>query len=463
MTRYSRLILVAASASLLGGCRHTLSEPAAIQPLSAACQAALAPGPHRTPVDLAIGDLQQRARDALRKREALEQLGYQFVNRARLANDPGDYVLAERVATCIDEQSSGDLSALLLRGHALHQLHRFHEAEAIARTLVAKREFVLDYALLGDTLMEQGRLTDAAGAYQKMIDLKPFYQSYTRAAHLRWLNGDLDGAIELIQRAITAASPRNPEAIAWAYARLAGYELQRGDFDRATAAIDSALSFVPDYAAALLVRGRVLLARKRPSDAVSVLKRAANLSPLPDYQWTLADALRRVSRDDEATSVERQLVEQGVATDPRTVALFLSTRRMAHSQALSLTERELDIRRDVFTEDARAWALAGAGRFDEASAAMERALSARTNDARLFVHAGVIAASTGRRRDARHWFAKAERLRFTLLPSELDLLFEGRHPSDSPTRSVAGPRAHRSARVGSLGFEITSTINHAGE
>ena len=155
MTRYSRLILVAASASLLGGCRHTLSEPAAIQPLSAACQAALAPGPHRTPVDLAIGDLQQRARDALRKREALEQLGYQFVNRARLANDPGDYVLAERVGTCIDERSSGDLSALLLRGHALHQLHRFHEAEAIARTLVAKREFVLDYALLGDTLMQQ--------------------------------------------------------------------------------------------------------------------------------------------------------------------------------------------------------------------------------------------------------------------------------------------------------------------
>ena len=29
--------------------------------------------------------------------------------------------------------------------------------------------------------MEQGRLTEAAAAYQKMIDLKPFYQSYTRA------------------------------------------------------------------------------------------------------------------------------------------------------------------------------------------------------------------------------------------------------------------------------------------
>jgi tetratricopeptide (TPR) repeat protein len=435
MTRYSRLVLVAASASILGGCRHTVAETAAVQPLSAACQAALAPGTHRTPVDLAIGNLQQRARDTLRKREALEQLGYQFVNRARLANDPGDYVLAERVATCIDEQNSGDLSALLLRGHALHQLHRFHEAEAIARTLVAKREFVLDYALLGDTLMEQGRLTDAAAAYQKMIDLKPFYQSYTRAAHVRWLNGDLDGAIELIQKSIAAASPRNPEAIAWAYSRLAGYELQRGDLERATAAIDSALSFEPDYAVALLARGRVLLAQIRPSQALSVLERAARLNPLPEYQWTLADALRRVGRDGEATSVEQQLAEQGVATDPRTVALFLSTRGIAHAQALSLTERELDVRRDVFTEDARAWALAGAGRFDDASVAMERALSARTNDARLFVHAGVIAASAGRPRDARRWFARAERLRFTLLPSELDLL---RSYESVPTTNHAG-------------------------
>ena len=173
--------------------------------------------------------------------------------------DPGDYILAERVATCLDEQQPGDPAALLLRGHALHQLHRFHEAETIARTLVTKREFVLDYALLGDTLMEQGRLAEAATAYQKMIDLKPFYQSYTRAAHLRWLTGDLNGAIELTRKAIEAASPRNPEAIAWAYTRLGAYELQRGDPGQAMRAVDAALSFQPDYAAALLMRGRALL------------------------------------------------------------------------------------------------------------------------------------------------------------------------------------------------------------
>lgn len=431
MTRYSRLILVAASASLLGGCRQVVSESVPTQLLSMACQAALAPGGRQKPIDRSIADLQERARTAVRRREALEQLGYQFVNRARLTNDPGDYVLTERVAACIDDQTPGDPAALLLRGHALHQLHRFHDAEAIARTLVSKREFVLDYALLGDTLMEQGRLSEAAVAYQKMIDLKPFYQSYTRAAHLRWLNGDVDGAIELIQKAIASASRRDPEAVAWAYTRLAAYELQRGRLDRAIEATDSALSFQPDYSAALLARGRVLLARRRWSDAVPPLERAAALNPLPEYQWALADALRRAGQQVQATSVEQQLIERGGTTDPRTLALFLSTRGIDRSQALSLTQRELDVRRDVFTEDARAWALAGAGHVDEAVAAMNRALSVRTNDARLLLHAGVIASSSGRPRDAARWFSDAERVRFTLLPSEVDLL-HAYHPVPRP-------------------------------
>jgi len=271
-------------------------------------------------------------------------------------------------------------------------------------------------------LMEQGRLTEAAAAYQKMIDLKPFYQSYTRAAHLRWLMGDLDGAIELIHDAIETASPRDPEAIAWAYTRLALYQLQLGDLGQATGAIDSALAFQPEYPAALLARGRVLLAQDRFSDAVSALEQAATRNPLPEYQWALSDALRSDGREQQAISVERELIERGPATDPRTVALFLATRRADSQEALALSENELAVRRDVFTEDARAWALAAAGRLDEAHAAMERALSAHTNDARLFLHAGVIEASRGRRADARRWLTQADRLRSTLLPSEVRIL-----------------------------------------
>jgi tetratricopeptide (TPR) repeat protein len=433
MEHRSRFMLMAASTAILVSCgRSAPPPPAPHHSLSPSCEAALAPGATAQPIDRAISELQEQARHT-QQRETLELLGYRFITKARVANDPGAYTLVERVATCIDEQHPGDVAAMLLRGHALHQLHRFHEAEAIARTLVTKREFVLDYALLGDVLMEQGRLTEAAVAYQKMIDLKPFYQSYTRAAHLRWLTGDLDGAIALMHLAIAAASPRDPEAIAWAYTRLGAYELQRADLDRATRAIDAALSFQPQYPPALLARGRVLLTENRLVEAVAVLERAASLNPLPEYQWILSDALRHQGREQEAIVIERQLIERGPVTDPRTVALFLATRRLDSRLALALSEHELAVRRDVFTEDARGWALASAGRFDEARDAMDRALSAHTNDARLFLHAGVIASAAGRQANARRWFTQAERLRSTLLPSELDILRGYRHPVQNAT------------------------------
>jgi tetratricopeptide (TPR) repeat protein len=412
------LLLVTCALPLAAGCHQSATEDETTR-LDPACVVA-------TTADAggneSIATLQADLRERRSPARAAERLGYHFISRARLTNDPGYYTIAERAAACLDVFSANDPAGLLLRGHVLHQLHRFSEAEAVARTLVKQREFVLDYGLLGDVLMEQGRLPEAAEAYQKMVDLKPFYQSYTRAAHMRWLKGDLEGATALMQLAVKAASPRDPESIAWGYTRLAAYAAQASRVKDAEGFIDSALQHVPDYASALLLRGRLLLAGNRNEDAVRVLARAAELNPLPEYQWLLADALRRLDREAEATAVEAALVDKGEAADPRTVALFLSTRGADSERAINLARRELEHRNDIFTLDSLAWALASAGRLDEASAVMTRALAEGTQDGRLFVHAASIATAQGRAADAARWARQARTLRFTLLPSELELL-----------------------------------------
>jgi tetratricopeptide (TPR) repeat protein len=379
-----------------------------------------------------IRRLQDRARGAQEK-AALEQLGYRYIARARILNNPGDYKLAEKSAECLEAQQPGEPTALLLRAHVLHQLHRFSEAEALARRLVEMREFVLDYGVLGDALLEQGKTREAGDAYQKMLDIKPFYQSYVRAGHWRWLKGDIAGALELARLAINTASPRDRESIAWAHTRLAHYELQRGHLDAADRALTSALTYVPEYAAALLARGRVRLAEGRHLEALDVLQRAARLNPLPEYQWNLADALRLNGQDAEAARVERELVERGESEDPRTLALFLATRRQDSSKAVTLAERELAVRADVFTHDAYAWALYSAGRSAEAGAAMERALVEGTSDARLFLHAASIAAANGRSQDARGWLRKAEAFKFTLLAGKARLALAG----DAHARTIS--------------------------
>ena len=415
------LTTVALLLPLAASCRQTI-PPTEQTRLNRACQVAIAADPGN---DNDIAKLQQDLREGRGVARAAEHLGYRFIARARLSNDTGYYKVAEQAAACLESVAPSEPAALLLRGHALHQMHRFNEAEGIARQLVASREFVLDFGLLGDVLMEQGRVTEAAEAYQKMIDLKPFYQSYTRASHLRWLRGDLGGAIEMMHAAVKAASPRDRESVAWAYSRLAMYELQRGHLADAERMADASLHYVPDYAVGLLAKGRIELAQKRSADAVETLTRAERLNPLPEYQWALADALRLVNRNDEAAALEMRLVRDGGSSDPRTLALYLSTRREDSAMAIDLARREMENRMDIFTLDALAWALTSTGQIREAAILMERALAEGTKDGRLFFHASVIAAADGRPADAARWAHEARKHIFTLLPSEAGVLRRG--------------------------------------
>ena len=285
--------IILMSIGVAGACARQDAPPAPVAAAPDGCVVALAPAQGQ---DRLAEQIEQTRQDAARRgpntKAALERLGYLHVARARVTGDAGHYTLAEAVANCLQASYPGESAALLLRGHVLHQLHRFNEAEQIARALVAKRTVVLDFGLLGDALMEQGRLDEAATAYQRMIDLKPFYQSYTRAAHVRWMKGDLEGALRAMRLATESASPRDPESSAWAWTRVALYELQANRLPAARQAADAALSYEPAYAAALLAKGRILLAEKHRSEALTALTRAASLNPLPEYQWILADTLR---------------------------------------------------------------------------------------------------------------------------------------------------------------------------
>ncbi len=224
----------------------------------ASCRLVLAPLPLDKPIDQEIARQQALIQNG--STSALERLGWTFVKKARLSFDAGFYKLAEQCAACMEARGSSGPDAMLLRAHALQSLHHFAEAEAVARELTRLRERPFDYGVLGDALIDQGKVSEGAAAYQKMVDLRPDLQSYTRAAHVRWLTGDLDGAIELMKLATSASSPNDPEAGAWAFTRLALYQLQRGATTQALASCDAALSLQSDYAPAIVARDRSLLA-----------------------------------------------------------------------------------------------------------------------------------------------------------------------------------------------------------
>ncbi|HEX4707983.1 MAG TPA: tetratricopeptide repeat protein [Candidatus Udaeobacter sp.] len=392
--------------------------PAAAATFDNSLSLVLTPQTGDSRTDKEISRLQQQIRNGRNLQLGLEQLGWAFVTKARERFDPGFYKLAEQCARLIEMRNSQSQEAMLLRAHVLQNLHRFKESETLARRLVQQRGLSFDYGLLGDALMEQGKLNDAVGAYQQMMNLKPDLRAYARAAHLRWLKGDLTGAIEAMQLAVSAASPQDAESAAWVNTRLAFYEFQAGHVNEAEQRCAFALSVQSSYAPTLLLKGRMLLAQSRFGESVHALQSGLKLNPLPEYQWTLAEALRVAGKENEASEVEAQLCQRGASNDPRTLALYLATRHESPETALRLARAELDSRSDVFTHDALAWSLAAAGKVTEAHSEMQRALAEGTQDARLFFHAGVIASQAGHSADAERWLRKASELSHLLLPSE---------------------------------------------
>jgi tetratricopeptide (TPR) repeat protein len=421
------LVFVVALALAATGCNAANSAPLTTPATTGVkpCDLALAAPTGDTALDREIVRWQQNARSEKTDMAnlSLEQLGWKYIEKARATYDPGYFKLAAACAECLSAKTSASMpEALLLRGHALHQMHDFKAAEPLARELVKARGLAFDHGLLGDVLMEQGKLKEAIAAYQEMMNQKPNLQAYSRAAHVRWLTGDVAGAAEIGRLAAQSGSPQDRESTAWAYTRLALYEWQLGKTDKAQLSLATALEFQNDYAPALLVKGRMLLAEDKFNDAIAPLRQAAQLNPLPEYQWTLAEALRSAGQTDEATKVEAELRAKGAQNDPRTLALFLATRQESAEKALRLAQTELAARADVFTHDALAWALRAAGKTAAAQDAMKQALTAGTKDARLFFHAGVIAAQAKNKAEAKRYFQQAYASRQFLLPSEREEL-----------------------------------------
>lgn len=411
-------------------------HPPAVPPVDSAAgptplQLILAPPPGAgdTTLDKQIlreqADIRRVGQPAETRLAAVERLGWLFVAQAAAQDDEGSNKLAEQCAAVIDAEQPGSPSAKLLRGHVLHQFHRFKEAEMLARELVAVRRMPYDFGLLGDSLMEQGRLQEAVPAYQTMIDLKPGFESFVRAAHVRWLKGDLPGARAMMDEVLGMIHPRETATVAWAEGRVALYELQGGNLPAARQHAEAALQAKASDAPAHLVLARVLSFEGKEDEALEHYRAAAKTRPLPEFLWALADHLEARGLTAEAVPVEQTLRQTGRRADPRTLSLYLATTRQSAgdaAEALQLAQAETQVRQDVFTWDALAWSQFAAGQVPVAQESMRHALAEGTREGRFFVHAAVIAAAAGDAAGQRDFAAKAAPLRQMLLSSECRLL-----------------------------------------
>jgi len=362
---------------------------------------ALAPSTGNTQADKSVTETQKLVRENRAKDDNWILLGRAWVRKARESADPGFYLNADACAQIVLERSPDQKLALDLRGLVLLNGHKFDEARALAVQVTRRHpEDPMAWGTLSDAYLEMGRYDEATEAAQTMVDLKPNLPSYSRASHLQWLRGDMVSAKETVRRALDSgrAGKTDPEPGAWVFVQAATMFWHDGDFDGADAGFDKALDRISDYAPANVGKGRVAMAKGDHRRAAELFERAWKVSPLVETAWLLGDA-REAMGDAKGAADAYALVErEGRRTDPRTLSLFLSTkgRNAAEvEEALKLAREEYEVRKDITSEDALAWAYYRTGRLAEAKASIVKARRLGTPDARLMFHEGAIRIAAG--------------------------------------------------------------------
>lgn len=352
----------------------------------------------------------------------LENLAWRYFAHAGDGDDAGALFLAGQTIQCMLERDPDSQPALILRAHHLHQNHDFTGAGSLAARLVRERGSWLDHAVLGDALVEQGRLERAAEAYQAMVDLKPGAGSFGRIARLRWLGGDLEGAMEMIILAIRAQDPRDGPAAAWWRTELAGYLLQAGNLAAGLSVVEQALELDARNHRARYLHGRLMYERGDIGAAIADIRSAASMSQNPEYLRTLVDLLRETGARLEANRIRNRILESGHRYDRRETALFIAADEADDAArletAMRLLRQEMSRRQDPFTLDAMAWVNFLGGDLSAAQEMMSRATATGASHPRISYHGAAIALAVGDEARAQALISAAQAGSRLLQPSE---------------------------------------------
>ena len=142
-----------------------------------------------------------------------QQLAITYIKRARLT---GDFSLNRKAETAVKkalEISPDDINVQKLNASLQLTFHRFDEALALATEMQkANPTDAFVFGVMTDANVELGNYDAAVAAAQKMVDLRPNSASYARVAHIRAINGDHTGAVEMFKLAARTADPSDKEA-----------------------------------------------------------------------------------------------------------------------------------------------------------------------------------------------------------------------------------------------------------
>jgi tetratricopeptide (TPR) repeat protein len=374
-----------------------------------------------SPAEQSIATAKQEIQKKPTQFAGYNHLAIALSRRARETSDVNYYAQAEDALKKSLELAPNNLEAEKIHVWLLLGRHEFPAALEAAKALNKRiPDDVLVYGFLTDANAELGNYKDAETSAQWMLDIRPGnLPGTTRAAYLRELFGDVDGAYELMDMAFQATPPTETEDRAWILSQMGHLRFVAGRTDDAEMILKQALVIFPGYHYARGNLAKVRIVQKRYDEAVTLLQARYEAAQHAENLYDLAEALQLAGRESEArrdfTEFEKKSLAESVRKDnsDRELIFYYADYAKDPAKALNIAEEEHAWRHDVYTLDAYAWALHVNGRDKEARQQIETALAVGIRDAKIFNHAGEIALKLGDKAAAEHYLKMSADLHAT--------------------------------------------------
>lgn len=335
-------------------------------------------------------------------------LAQALLRQARVKSDGALAVRAQRVLEAAIRHSPDLYESRRLLGAVYLSQHRFRQAIASAeRARNLRPDDSWNYGVMGDGYLEIGEYEKAFAAFQEMNRRRPSAASYARASYAKELQGDVRGAIDLMQMASEATTAHDPEGQAWHFAQLGHLHLQLGDLGAARHEYEHAAFTFPGHPYALAGLAKIETLEGHLDSALAAYRELFEQARTPEVATQIGDILAALGRKDEADrqyELSERLEREGWAVEepqPGALARMLAERGRKIDEAVKLARQAAASRRDIFTLDALAWASWRAGDVTTARQAIEKVLALGTVDRKILYHAAAIYEASGDRARAR--------------------------------------------------------------
>jgi tetratricopeptide (TPR) repeat protein len=365
---------------------------------------------------LKVDELKQKIKENPTDIKSRLQVVVIYLSEARVTGEhPYYYPAVLKILDGVLAMDPQNFEATTFKASVKMSQHQFSEARVLAekaRQINPSNAYV--YGVLVDANVELGDYGQAVLMSDKMQELKPSLESYSRASYLREIYGNYPGAIEAMKLAVQAGLPGS-EPQCWSKNTLGHLYETTGQLKEAERQYDEILAMRPSYAFALRGKAQILKARKQYDQALVQLEKASKIMPEFSFQEEMADIYALQGQTDKAKNKYAEVVKMlgedarsGHAVDLELCKLYTKAGQL--DSALVYGLKEFGKRPDnIDVNHALSWVYFQEKNLDKAQQHMKVAMRTGSKDPELLQMASAIEVAAGNKAQGGKLLAQAKK------------------------------------------------------